>query len=40
MATDLFDIKVVIDQFSTAAKDSEDDVILDHYLKAFNEILK
>lgn len=40
MATDLFDIKIVIDQFNNAAKDSEDDVIVDHYIKAFTEILK
>lgn len=40
MATDLFDITIVIDQFSNAAKDSDDDVTLDYYIKAFNEILK
>lgn len=40
MAADLFDITVVIDNFKNASKDSDDDVVIDFYLKAFTEILK
>lgn len=39
MDADLFDISVVIDRFKNAAA-SENDVLLDLYIEAFNEILK
>lgn len=39
MDSELFDIAVVIDRFKKAAS-SENDVILEHYIEAFKEILK
>jgi len=39
MDSDLFDISVVIDRFKKASI-SEDDVLLEHYIEAFKEILK
>lgn len=35
-----FDIVFVSEQFQTSIKSTEDDVLLDCYLKAFREILK
>ncbi|XP_070501380.1 ceramide-1-phosphate transfer protein [Chironomus tepperi] len=39
MDSELFDISVVIDRFKKAST-SEDDVLLEHYIEAFKEILK
>lgn len=38
--SDKFDIVFVSEQFESSIKLTEDDVLLDSYLKAFREILK